>query len=226
MIERLSQPLESYLPLRITLRSLQARRNGSEIAIAVSIENGTDCENRLFVVGVEQYCEQGWKRGELSEEQFDVLERASSLHGALLCGENLLSYGSCTKQTLTRKIMRHGFSREEAMAASERLCEMGLIDEAADMKHEVEKCLRKLWGAGRIRAHLWTKGFEREVLDTLPSLLEEVDFPSLCMRLIQKQYGIPTDSNERNRVTAALYRYGYASSEIREAYRRLQQEEG
>ena len=214
-----------YLPLRITLRSLQARRNGSEIAISVTIENGEASESRLFVIGIEQYCEQGWKKGELSEEQFEELERASSLHGALLCGENLLSYGSSTKQMLTRKIMRHGFTRDEAVAASETLCQMGLINEAEDMRREVERCLRKLWGAGRIRAHLWTKGFEREVLDTLPSLLDEVDFPALCVKLIQKHYGVPTDSQERNRITAALYRYGYASSEIREAYRRLQKGE-
>ena len=141
---------------------------------------------------------------------------------AVRCGENLLAFGPNTGQTLIRKIMRHGFTRTESEEAANILLERGLIREDQDLRREVEKCLRKLWGRRRIRAHLYAKGFADEVLADLPELLGQVDFPEQCSLLIRKQYGeVPTDRAERDRMFASLSRYGYSLDEIRDALRIL-----
>ena len=99
---------------------------------------------------------------------------------------------------------------------------MGLINESEDARREVEKCLRKLWGARRIQAHLWSRGFEAEAMAELPAILADVDFVSNCVKMIQKHYGsAPTDPAELRRMTASLARYGYSMGEIREAIRSL-----
>lgn len=212
--------------VRILLRGLRADQNGERIFVSVTLESGEQSESRTLAISAEQYCELNLKRGELTEEMFDRIEEASRFYAAIRCGENLLSYGPATAQALTAKIVRHGHGKAEATAAANHLRRRGLINESEDLRRELEKCLRKHWGAGRIRSHLWTKGFDRDTLEELPMLLEEIDFTEHCVSLIRKHYGgAPTNKEERNRITASLYRYGYTLSEIKEAFLCMSEEE-
>lgn len=205
----------------IEIRSLRAKSDGSGILVSVVIGNGSESETRSLPLTMEQYCDLKPAKGSITAEQFERLEAASRLGAAIRCGENLLSYGSNTAQELTRKIMRHGFSKEEAALAAERLQSIGLVNEREGLSREVEKCLAKRWGARRIQAHLWSKGFSSDALALLPSLLAPVDFAENCAQLIRKQYGsVPSDPDERRRMIAFLCRYGYSLDEIRSACRR------
>ena len=209
---------------KLFIRSIRALGNGERMEVTVSMECGDNREDRRFPLTAGQYYELNLKKGEISEDVFDAIERASRLAGAIRCGENVLSYGANSALNLTRKIMRHGYTQAEASDAVSYLQSLGLIDEWSDLSREVEKCLRKHWGADRIHSHLWSRGYSRETMERLPELLDEVDFPDHCAALLRKQYGgLPTDREERNRVTAALYRYGYRLDEIKEAFKRLQQ---
>ncbi len=209
-------------PLKISIIRLVLQNEGSEVSVRLLLENGEHREQKSLLITTEQYCEIKPQKGVISEETYDLLEEASVLCRALRCGENILSYGANSVYRLSQKLMQKGFSREVAQAAAQKLCEMGLIDEVADVQREVEKCLGKLWGSKRISAHLWSRGFAPESLAHLPELLEEIDFVSNCVRLIQKHYcEIPSDPAELRRMTASLSRYGYTIGEIRDAIRLL-----
>ncbi len=208
--------------LTITVRALRAQHEGAEVMVQILIENGEQKEQKSLLLTMEQYCDFKVQKGRISEEMYERLEAASEFCHALRHGEYLLSYGSNSAQMLARKLVQRGYSREVATAAAEHLAEIGLINEESDARREVEKCLRKLWGAKRIQSHLWSRGFGSEVLRELPQLLEEIDFAKACSLLIQKKYGaVPTDPNERRRMTASLARYGYTLGEIREAIQLL-----
>lgn len=210
----------------ITIRSLHAQNEGAEVALRVLLENGEHREERRLVLTTEQYCELKPVRGVISEERFDVLESAAQLCAAIRAGEHLLSYGANSVQALTQKLIHRGYLHETAARAAQRLCEMGLIDEQGDLRRELEKCLRKLWGAKRIRAHMWSRGFGADAMAELPALLEEVDFVENCTALIRKHYGaISKDPDERRHMIASLGRYGYSLSEIREAIATVQENE-
>ena len=218
MIDPLLNFMQNPSGLKLYLRSLRAQNNGEQIVVTVTLENGEECETRSFSLTAGQYCELNLKKGEITEEEFEELERASRLYGAIRCGENLLSYGANSVQTLARKIMRHGYNGEESRWAAEYLEAIGLINESEDLVREIEKCLKKYWGAGRIKAHLWSKGYRSETLEEVPSLLEEVDFTQNCAALIRKHFGgAPENREERDRMTASLYRYGYGFDEIKGA---------
>lgn len=202
----------------ITVRSLRAQHDGAEILVSIWIERGDQREQKSLPLTVEQYTVLKPKRGTITEEEYDLLEEASMLCGAIRCGENLLAYGLNSTQMLAQKIARHGFRREIAMQAAQKLREKGLINEEKDLEYEVEKCLRKLWGSKRIRAHLWNRGFDSETMAHLPELLAEVDFVTQCESLIRKHYGeVPVDLGEQKRMIASLGRYGYSLNEIRVA---------
>lgn len=200
----------------IRIRSLRVQHEGAEVSVGIVITCGEHREQKNLPITTEQYCELKLSVGEISEELYDRLEEASVLCSALRSGEHLLSYGANSAQMLTRKLMQRGFSKEVASLAVERLCTVGLINERQDLRREVEKCLRKLWGAKRISAHLWSRGFDQEVIRELPALLEEVDFPANCATYIRKHYGeVPDAPNEKKKMVAALCRYGYTLQEIR-----------
>ena len=202
----------------IRIRSLRVQHEGAEVSVGIVITCGEHREQKSLPITTEQYCELKLSVGEISEELYDRLEEASVLCSALRSGEHLLSYGANSAQMLTRKLMQRGFSKEVASLAVERLCTMGLINERQDLRREVEKCLRKLWGAKRISAHLWSRGFDQEVIRELPALLEEVDFPANCATYIRKHYGeVPRETDEMHRMTASLTRYGYSIREIKGA---------
>ena len=208
--------------LKISIASIRALNGGAEMQITAVMENGSARDVQKLVILTEQYCSLNPKKGSITEEQFEALESAARLCGALRSGQSALSYGSASVLHLTQKIMRRGYSKEEASAAAERLREAGLINEDEHLAREVEKCLRKLWGARRIRSHLWTKGFSKETLEALPALLDAVDFPENCAALIRKHCGaLPADAAERKKLYASLARYGYSPEEIREAFRRM-----
>ena len=190
--------------------------------LTAEIAEGTKTEVRQLTLFAQQYVELKPVKGTLTEERFELLERAARHCGALRCGEKLLSCAPNPERMLTRKIMQRGFTREEAETAARELCERGLINEEQDLERELEKCLRKLWGERRIRAHLWSRGFSEETLLGVPDLLREVDFPENCAKLIRKQYGsLPAGTDELRRMTASLSRYGYSLDEIRSAIRIL-----
>ena len=208
--------------LTITIRALRAQHEGAEMLVQLLLENGEHQEQKSLVITTEQYCEFNLTRGPISEEVYEQIEDAAELCRALRSGESLLSYGANSVQALTRKLVGKGYNREVAAIAAERLAGYGLIDEERDMKREVEKCLRKLWGAKRISAHLWSKGYASETMQGLSELLEDVDFSQNCAALIKKHYGeVPRDADEHRRMIASLSRYGYSIGEIREAIRLL-----
>ena len=209
-------------PLVITVRDIREQSGGDAVAISVLLAAGTRSERRTLVISVSDYAVLKPRKGTVTEEEFEALEAAARLFAAMRCGEKLLAYGANTRLMLVRKIMRHGYSREESETAADRLSGFGLIDEEGDLQREVEKCLRKLWGEGRIRNHLYARGFSREAMETLPEVLSEVDFPGNCRRLIEKQYGaLPQSGDEERRMIACLYRYGYRMDDIRTAIRML-----
>lgn len=209
-------------PLTVTVRDMREQNDGDAVALSVVLAAGDRSESRTLVIGVADYAFLKPQKGIIDEEEFEALEAAARVWGAMRCGERLLAYGANTRLMLIRKIMRHGYSREEAETAAERLCGMGLIDEEEDLRREVEKCLRKLWGEGRIRNQLFSRGFSRETMELLPEILSEVDFSENCRRLIEKQYGgLPQDGDEERRMIACLYRYGYRMDDIRSAVRAL-----
>ncbi len=220
--EAVQAPDEDSL-LTITVRTLRAQSEGAEMLLQLLIEDGEHREYKNLVLTTEQYCELKPQRGRISEAFYERLEEAAQLCRALRSGENLLSYGSNSVQMLSRKLMQRGYTREVSIKAAELLAQKGLIDEERDLQREVEKCLRKLWGAKRISTHLWSRGFAADAMRELPTLLAEIDFAQNCATLIQKHYGgVPNDADDRRRMVAGLSRYGYSISEIRGAMKSLQ----
>ena len=197
-----------------------AKNEGADVALTILEVDG---ERRQLLVTMEQYMDLKIRKGEiLTDERIEAIEEASALCGALRCGENLLAFAPAPTHALARKIAQHGHKREVSLKAATELSQRGLIDEAALIRREVQKCARKYWGGRRIRSYLWTRGYGKEALETLDDLLLDIEFSDLCTELLKKKCGrLPDDPEERKKLKAKLVRYGYTPEEIRTAFENL-----
>lgn len=205
--------------MRISIISITA---GADDDIAVSFEI-CEGENRAvskFWISVSAYTQFSLSVGESSQGVFDAVERESKIYSAYKKATYLLGFGSQSKKTLQTKLVMRGCEAEIAREAIERLVERQLLSEADMALREAEKCVLKLWGESRIRAHLAQKGYgEEEIKKAFFALEDEgVDFSLNCMKLIEKKYlPLPKDKKEMQKIIASLMRYGYSISQIKAA---------
>ncbi len=207
--------------MTITLLSL-ADRGGEEIAVTFALQSGEYIEKKKFLLSTTQVADLRLRVGECARECYDSVEYAAKLHFAIKRALMTLGYGSCSEKMLCRKLVMKGVERGVAEDAVAELCERGLLDSSASAVREVEKCIAKLWGRRRILASLYEKGYSDRTIKEAMSAISEVDEVALCVRRIEKQAGeIPADPTERKKLIASLERYGFLSSQIKEAFARI-----
>ena len=207
--------------MKICLKRVVKTENEPYLSLYFEISDGERTQKRVLSFPEGRYFELKLKRGEVSTELFDLIENESKECEAYRRGVGILAYGANSKKTLERKLRQKGFDGELAHSAVEKLGDQGYIDEKTDAIRLAESCARKLWGERRILAHLREKGYTGEALDLAKEALTEVDFTANCRRFIEKKYGtFPKDKKEAEKAVAALIRYGYTLSQIKNAVNR------
>lgn len=208
----------------MTLRiiSLSAMNAGEEIKVTLEAisDSGENSSRESYIISSKQYLCLGLSKGECSPELYDEIARLSEIWQAVKRGTALLGYGACSEKALRVKLISKGFDKYVAEDAAAELVTMGLMCPAEDALREAQKLVAKLWGKKRIVAALYEKGYSPESVAYAMSSLEAsgVDYVENCQRLISKRYGeMPDDPNEWRKACAALQRYGYSLSEIKDA---------
>ncbi|MBQ7321860.1 MAG: RecX family transcriptional regulator [Clostridia bacterium] len=213
--------------MNIQITDLRALDGDSLVAVHVLIlsEDGAR-DSRVYHILPAQYGALRLRVGEIGCETVDALEAAAMLCGAIRKGMSLLSYGAQSEKNMRQKLRARGFAPEVAAEAAAYLKGQGWMNEAEDALRLAQSCRRKHWGERRILSHLFEKGYSEAAVNEVRDALAEEDFLPDCMALIRSRYhGVPTDRHEQQKVTAALMRYGYSLSEIREAMSRIREEE-
>jgi len=204
--------------MTILLKRIVKTENEPYLSLYFEISDGERTQKKVLVIPEGRYFELKLKKGEITEETYDILENDAKECAAYRRGIGILAYGANTSRTLERKLRQRGFDAESAHSAVGRLGEEGFIDESSDAVWLAESCVKKLWGERRIIAHLREKGYGTEAIYAAEDALAEVDFVGNCRRLIEKKYKLfPKDKREAEKAIAALVRYGYSLSQIKRA---------
>ena len=146
----------------------------------------------------------------------------AQVHTALRRGLSILGYGACSSGAMLRKLLAKGVEREIAREAVDILLSDGYLADHSNAEREAEKGIAKRWGKRRITASLYEKGYSDSAVRAALAHLEdlEVDFENLCAQQMAIRCPVPPATPaEREKLFAAMMRYGYSSSEIRGAYR-------
>jgi regulatory protein len=212
--------------MKIEVVSVAALSEGAEMVVTLSVssEYGMS-EKRKFLLFTEQYLNLGIRKGMvIDEETFDKIEELSKTCRAIRKGTDLLSYSSSSKARLVGRLRSKGIDKESATSAAEHLEKIGLIDEELDVERQVASCLKKLWGRKRIFQELCAKGYEKSVVENEVSKLDEDLMVKNCAELLKKKHRvIPNDPDVIKKIVASLVRYGYTYSEIKQAFKLIEE---
>jgi len=196
--------------------SIRALENGARILIELKPcgSEGAPRERlQIFAKDMPPYL----KKGEISPETVEELQRLDAFCRAMDTGLRLLSFGSCSARRLVQKLMARHIPREVATAVTEEIARMGFLHEEEGALREAEKGLMKLWGNRRISMELSAKGYAKEAVHAAMESLEDDDETARCVRLVQKRYRGELAEEPPRRLLAALYRYGYAEETAKRA---------
>lgn len=206
--------------MKIEIISVSALCEGEEMLITLRISDDSgNVEKRKILIFTKQYLELGIRRGDVIDEAlFDKLDELSRACKAIRKGSDLLAYSSSSKARLAQRLRSEGIDRESAENAASYLEDMGLINEELDVERAVQSCLKKLWGKKRIYRELCAKGYKMELIERELATLDGESLIENCVSLIRKRYKlIPDDPDGKRKMVAALTRYGYSFSEIKQA---------
>lgn len=185
-------------------------------------ENGKNSRSKSFYILVEDYAENRFVPGILSEEDAKLLIQLDERCRALRRARRLLEFSGNTEQGLGDKLRRRGFSGDAARFAAGQCAAEGSIDETADAVRKAELSARKGRGKSRIIAELIQKGYKREAVEEAGRYLETLDFGLICADAIRSKYRqFPADPDERRKAIAALQRLGFTSSDIKNALKSI-----
>ncbi len=208
--------------MTLKIIGISSRAAGQEICVTFELTGEAEgqVQRESFVISSRQYLMLCPQKGECSMEIYDEIAHAAQVFSALKRGISVLSFGAYSEKALIAKLKSKGFDREIAAEAVGELVSRGLLDAMSDAYREAQKQVSKLWGEKRIVAELYAKGYSGEAISAAMKALadEGVDYVANCRALIDKKYGeFPAESTERQKAISALIRYGYTTSEIKNA---------
>ena len=204
--------------MKIEIVSHLSVSDGKEIELVIETGEVYKMNTYRYTLARETYQRLGCPEGEITLEDMKLLSYEEEKYRATKKAFDILAFGRNSARTLALKLRHRNFSPRVCDEVAEMLKQKGYIREDEDVVREAEACVDKYWGMRRILMHLHEKGYDNSAIGTAREYLAEVDFPALCAKLIRDKYRLlPRDEAERQKIFAALVRYGYSTTEIRKA---------
>lgn len=177
-----------------------------------------DEEYRATVDSDYWYSEKFRNYKEISEEELTELLNSVSFRRAYNKSLDFLSRRPYGTKELIKKLCEKGHEKEFAEKASERLIELGLLNDEEYARILANDLLeRKNYSIKRIKQELAFRGIDRDIIENTIDLLDN-DPVSRIIILIKKKYiNKIGDEKGRKRTVDALLRLGYSYSDIKSA---------
>ena len=194
--------------------TVTAIRQDSPDRLRVVLEDGEEIRSTLGVVTALRL----YAGRELDAEGLEELRRESGRALARERALTLVSQRQMSAKELTRKLRDKGFDEETADYCTDWISARGFLDEERYAAAIVRHYAAKGYGEGRVRQELIRRGVPRELWeDALSAMPEDT---SKLDRFIASRLKDPGDRDEVRKLSASLFRRGYAAEEIRSALER------
>ena len=204
--------------MKIEITSSLLVNEGKEIELVIETSEVYKMNTYRYTLPREAYARLGLAEGEISREDMKALLHEEEKYRATKKAFDILAFGRNSGRTLALKLRHRNFSPRVCAEGAEMLKEKGYIREDEDVIREAESCVDKRWGLRRILMYLHEKGYDNNAIGLAREYLAEVDFADTCAQLIRSKYGsLPKEESERQKIVSALIRYGYSTTEIKNA---------
>ena len=214
--------------MKILLYAVNPISGGEETELCFELSDGEHIEKKKLVITAEMFFELGFPhfpcgKVEISCGKLDEIEYLAEKTAAIKRGLYILSFADNTKKSLVRKLIMKGFSKEIATEVADNLEKTGYINEAEAAKTlSRDMAEKKLYGARRISAALYEKGFSQSSVQAAMDELD-LDFHIICGKRIEAMGGkaLFADKAQKQKAVASLMRYGFSYDDIREGLKLL-----
>ncbi len=197
-------------------------RSDATVVVDVTVCGEGQSERVTFAFLSELYDVSALRIGEIPSDVLCDLEFWANVTNAFNSACRSIAFSQGSYMALNTKLLAKGFSKNVCEQAIELVKRRGYVNESEIAQRRAEMLVEKLWGQTRIVNKLYEEGFRDEALEGVYLYLEGVDMVDRCVSLIEKRYGeVPKERSGRDKLSAALYRYGYSPSEIRLAFSRM-----
>ena len=204
--------------MKIEITSSLLVNEGREVELIIETSEVYKMNTYRYTLPREAYARLGFSDGEISREDLKELLYEEEKYRATKKAFDILAFGRNSARTLALKLRHRNFSPRVCDEVAAMLKEKGYIREDEDVIREAEGCVNKGWGMRRVLMHLHEKGYDNDAMGMAREYLTEVDFVERCAQVMRDKYGaLPRDNAERQKVVAALIRYGYSTTEIKKA---------
>ncbi len=156
---------------------------------------------------------------DLDESQIEKLKVDSDFVRAKSRAIYYLSNGDLSKKSLIKKLRTAGFLEQNVVSATNRMEELGYINDEKYAKRLLESFARQNISLNEAKHKLFEKGIEPEVMR---DVLENYDVNPIeqIKEIISKKYSAKLNTPENiNKVFSALVRKGFGFADIKKALR-------
>ena len=134
---------------------------------------------------------------------------------------NVLGARALTSRAMEKRLVELGETPENAADATEWLVEIGLINDADYAAELVRGCVRRGFGARRIRDELYKRLVPREFWDEALAEIEDGETVAAAEAFIERRlHGDMPELDDKRKIGAALARRGHSWSDINAAFSR------
>ena len=176
----------------------------------VTVELALGNEKKKYTVSEGTYREIGCPlSGDiLDEDELELLEHEFQRREAMKKALRILAYADNNKKNLYRKLVKAGYSTDNATYTVNECVRLGYVDEERQLERLITlACNRDLNGPSKIYARLLAKGYRAaDITEAIARLtrLGEINFTESKKILLSRKD--PATREEKQKI---LYKYGY-----------------
>lgn len=189
--------------------------------------------NEVFLDGGEQsvlldkdVCIEEGLRGdlEMESESLKKLISRSDNKRALSRGVWYIERGGLTVKSMKTKLARAGFSENAVTFATDRLVELGLLNDREYAAFAAENLIASNYSKHQVYQKLYERGVPKDIIKEVLETVE-CDEQTQVAELIRKKYASKLGSEDGvKKVFAALLRRGFKYSSVKEALKNYSEE--
>ena len=150
---------------------------------------------------------------ELSEEQFDSLQKAAGQMSAKMRAVRIVSASSVSKKDLEHRLVQKGEDPEQAREAVQWMEDLHLVNDRNTAEQVVHSCISKGYGLQRAKQALYEKRIPKryweEALADYPDQYEKIE------AFLQSRLDADSDQKQIRKAIDALIRRGHSYGTIR-----------
>jgi regulatory protein len=212
--------IESKLPLSVTKITVQ-KKNQDRYSLF---------HNKLFLIGISRKTKNDFSIGEgvtLTLSLYKQLNDAEDLVSIREACFRYLSRRDHSSSELKQKVAKKGYKESDIDQVMQSLLESGYLDdESFATKFVEEKTELNQWGPKKIKSHLYKKGIDRKIIESvLSKQTDDLQQQQICVDLVMKRKRHFLREEDAYKQKQKIYRYlagrGFSGSVIKKSLPRI-----